>query len=119
MTSGLAVQPGIWVPIYSATKAAMHSFTLSLRHQLENTKIEVVEVLPPAVNTDLGGAGLHTFGAPVNEFIHAVFEGLKNQQVEIGFGGTEKRLHASKEEIEQGMKNAWQNFLKNNPDFLE
>jgi uncharacterized oxidoreductase len=36
----------VWVPIYSATKAAMHSFTLTLHHQLENTNIEVVGVLP-------------------------------------------------------------------------
>ncbi|MEK9198522.1 SDR family oxidoreductase [Ureibacillus sp. FSL E2-3493] len=117
VTSGLAIQPGVWVPIYSATKAAMHSFTVTLRQQLENTNVEVIEVLPPAVNTDLGGAGLHTFGAPLNDFINAIFEGLKNQQLEIGYGGTEKRLFASKEELEQGMKNAWENFLKRNPDF--
>lgn len=118
VTSGLAIQPGVWVPIYSATKAAMHSFTATLRQQLENTNVEVIEVLPPAVNTDLGGAGLHTFGAPLNDFINAIFEGLKNEQLEIGYGGTEKRLFASKEELEQGMKNAWENFLKRNPDFL-
>ncbi|RNC98047.1 SDR family oxidoreductase [Lysinibacillus halotolerans] len=117
VTSGLAIQPGVWVPIYSATKAAMHSFTVTLRQQLENTNVEVIEVLPPAVNTDLGGAGLHTFGAPLDDFINAIFEGLKNQQLEIGYGGTEKRLFASKEELEQGMKNAWENFLKRNPDF--
>lgn len=117
ITSGLAIQPGVWVPIYSATKAAMHSFTVTLRQQLENTSVEVVEVLPPAVNTDLGGVGLHTFGAPLNDFIAGIFDGLRNQKSEIGYGGTEKRLTATKEEIEQGMKNAWQNFLKNNPDF--
>ncbi|MCM3388356.1 SDR family NAD(P)-dependent oxidoreductase [Ureibacillus chungkukjangi] len=119
ITSGLAVQPGIWVPIYSATKAAMHSFTLTLREQLANTNVEVVEVLPPAVNTDLGGAGLHTFGAPLNEFISGIFDGLRSEKLEIGYEGTEKRLTATKEEIEQGMKNAWQNYLKNNPEFLK
>ncbi|MFC7686480.1 SDR family oxidoreductase [Ureibacillus sp. GCM10028918] len=118
ITSGLAIQPGIWVPIYSAAKAAMHSFTLTLRQQLENTSVEVVEILPPAVNTDLGGVGLHTFGAPLPDFIAGIFNGLKNGKSEIGYGGTEQRLTASKEEIEQGMKNAWQGFLKNNPDFL-
>lgn len=119
ITSGLAVQPGIWVPIYSATKAAMHSFTLTLRQQLANTNVEVVEVLPPAVNTDLGGVGLHTFGAPLIDFVAGIFDGLSNGKLEIGYGGTEQRLSASKEELEQGMKNAWQNFLKNNPDFLK
>ncbi|PYF08350.1 SDR family oxidoreductase [Ureibacillus chungkukjangi] len=119
ITSGLAVQPGTWVPIYSATKAAMHSFTLTLREQLASTNVEVVEVLPPAVNTDLGGVGLHTFGAPLNEFISGIFDGLRSEKREIGYGGTEKRLTATKEVIEQGMKNAWQNYLKNNPDFLK
>jgi len=118
ITSGLAIQPGVWVPIYSATKAAMHSFTITLRQQLENTGVEVIEVLPPAVNTDLGGAGLHTFGAPLNDFIASIFNGLKNNKIEIGYGGTEERLTAPKEQLEQGIKNAWQNFLKNNPDFL-
>ncbi|HWL11618.1 MAG TPA: SDR family NAD(P)-dependent oxidoreductase [Ureibacillus sp.] len=117
ITSGLAIQPGVWVPIYSATKAAMHSFTITLREQLENTSVEVVEVLPPAVNTDLGGAGLHTFGAPLNDFIASIFDGLREKKLEIGYGGTEERLTASKEVIEQGVKNAWQNFLNNNPDF--
>lgn len=118
ITSGLAIQPGVWVPIYSATKAAMHSFTITLRQQLENTGVEVIEVLPPAVNTDLGGAGLHTFGAPLNDFIASIFNGLKNNKIEIGYGGTEERLTAPKEQLEQGIKNAWQNFLKNNSDFL-
>jgi uncharacterized oxidoreductase len=118
ITSGLAIMPGVWVPIYSATKAAMHSFTLTLRHQLENTKIEVIEVLPPAVNTDLGGVGLHTFGAPLDDFADSIFNGLKNGQNEIGYGGTEKRIGAPREEIEQGIKMAWKNFLKNNPEFL-
>lgn len=119
VTSCLAVQPGVWVPIYSATKAAMHSFTLTLRHQLESTDIEVIEVLTPAVNTDLGGVGLHTFGATLNDFAGRIFEGFKSGRLEIGYGGTEQRLSASREEIEHGIKMAWQNFLKNNPEFRD
>lgn len=117
ITSGLALQPGVWVPIYSATKAAMHSFTISLRQQLADSKVEVIEVFPPAVNTDLGGVGLHTFGAPLKDFIEGIFEGIRNGQLEIGYGGTEKRLTASKDEIEQGVTNSWKSFLNNNPDF--
>ncbi|MCM3726920.1 SDR family NAD(P)-dependent oxidoreductase [Neobacillus cucumis] len=117
VTSGLAVMTGVWVPVYSATKAALHSFTTSLRHQLEETNIEVIEILPPAVNTDLGGAGLHTFGAPLTDFADTIFAELEKGEVEIGYGGTKERLQATREEIMHGIKGAWKNFLKNNPSF--
>ncbi|SDM92866.1 SDR family oxidoreductase [Sediminibacillus halophilus] len=117
VSSGLAFTPGVWVPVYSATKAAIHSFTMSLRLQLAATGTEVIEVLPPAVNTDLGGKGLHTFGADLNEFVDSVYSRIKQGDQEIGFGASEKRLRASREELEEGTKQAWENFLKNNPEF--
>jgi uncharacterized oxidoreductase len=52
VTSGLAYMPVSQYAGYCASKAAMHSFTLSLQHQLKNTNIKVVEVLPPTVDTD-------------------------------------------------------------------
>jgi uncharacterized oxidoreductase len=42
-------------PVYDATKAAIHAFTLALRHQLKTTGIRVVEMAPPIVDTELGG----------------------------------------------------------------
>ncbi|WP_053217569.1 SDR family oxidoreductase [Virgibacillus senegalensis] len=118
VSSGLAFTPGVWVPVYSASKAAIHSFTISLRLQLAETGTEVIEVLPPAVNTDLGGAGQHTFGADLNEFADSVYNRIKQGDLEIGFGASEKRLRASRDELEEGTKKAWENFLRNNPDFL-
>jgi uncharacterized oxidoreductase len=53
VTSGLAFVPLSRTPTYSATKAALHSYTQSLRHQLRNSTIEVLELAPPAVATDL------------------------------------------------------------------
>lgn len=76
VTSGLAFTPAAFAPVYSATKAALHSFTVSLRHQLAPAGIRVLEIVPPAVNTDLGGAGLHTFGVPVDAFADAVLARL-------------------------------------------
>jgi len=52
VTSGLAFVPLVATATYSATKAAMHSYTVSLREALKG-KVEVIEVAPPAVRTDL------------------------------------------------------------------
>ena len=53
VASGLAFVPLPPAPIYSATKAAIHSYTQSLRFQLEETGVEVIELMPPGVKTDL------------------------------------------------------------------
>ena len=53
VTSGLAFIPLAATPTYNATKAALHSWTQSLRHQLRDTAVEVLELAPPAVATDL------------------------------------------------------------------
>lgn len=100
VTSGLSFAPLANVPIYCATKAALHSFTLSLRHQLRETPIEVVEIVPPAVDTDLGGPGLHTFGADVNEFADAVMARLAQGELEIGYGFAEATRQASRQELD-------------------
>src|SRR5579875_3320613 len=77
VTSGLAFTPLARVPVYCGTKAFFHSFTLSLRHLLKLKNIEVIEIIPPALNTDLGGKGLHDIHPPVSEFIKTIFEQLK------------------------------------------
>ncbi|GAB2544991.1 SDR family oxidoreductase [Rufibacter soli] len=98
VTSGLAFTPATFAPIYCATKAALHSYTMSLRHLLAKTQVEVVEIVPPAVNTDLGGVGLHTFGADLNEFADAVMQRVDQGELEVGFGSSEERRNASRAE---------------------
>lgn len=100
VSSGLAFTPMAIAPIYSATKAGIHSFTMSLRLQLSHTGVKVIEVAPPAVNTDLGGVGLHTFGEPVDAFADGIFEALEEGQEEIGYGTSEKALRMSRDEID-------------------
>jgi uncharacterized oxidoreductase len=101
ITSGLAFAPLARTPVYSATKAALHSFTLSLRHQLNDTPVKVIEIAPPAVDTDLGGPGLHTFGVNVDEFADATFARLAGEDLEIGYGFGESARTASRAELDQ------------------
>lgn len=101
VTSGLAFSPLANVPVYSATKAALRSFTLSLRHQLEGTSVEVIEVIPPAVDTDLGGPGLHTFGVNVDDFAESIIQALAKGEQEVAFGMSEKSRHASAAELRE------------------
>ena len=108
VTSGLAFAPLTKTPVYSATKAFFHSFTLSLRHLLKAKNIEVVEIIPPALNTDLGGKGLHDAAPPVGDFIKAIFEQLKDGKTELSFGFSEAMTKASQEDL----KNA---FNRMNP----
>jgi len=54
VSSGLAFIPLARFPVYCATKAAVHSFTMSLRHQLKASGVRVVELIPPYVATELG-----------------------------------------------------------------
>jgi uncharacterized oxidoreductase len=53
VSSGLGIVPLVIVPIYSATKSALHSFSISLRKQLEATTVKVFEIFPPIVDTAL------------------------------------------------------------------
>ncbi len=99
VTSGLSFAPLTKVPVYSATKAFFHSFTLSLRHLLKAKNIEVIEMIPPALNTDLGGKGLHNAAPPVSVFIEAVFNQLKEGKTELTFGFSEAMANASQADL--------------------
>lgn len=108
VTSGLSFAPLAKVPVYSATKAFFRSFTLSLRYLLKEKSIEVVELIPPALNTDLGGKGLHDAAPPVSDFIDAVFQQLQEGRTEATFGFSEAMVKAGPDDL----KNA---FNRMNP----
>jgi uncharacterized oxidoreductase len=81
VSSGLAFVPMAMTPTYCATKAAIHSYTQSLRYQLKETKVEVLELVPPYVATELMGAQMakDPRAMPLDEFITEVMEILKTQ----------------------------------------
>jgi uncharacterized oxidoreductase len=70
VTSQLAFLPKVRVPTYCATKAALHSYTQSLRFQLRNTSVQVIEIIPPRVQTGLRDERDYEPNAmPVDEYI--------------------------------------------------
>ena len=77
----------------------MRSFTLSLRHILKSKTIEVIEMIPPALNTDLGGKGLHDAYPSVSDFVKAVFQQMKNGKTELTFGTSEARAKENNDAI--------------------
>jgi len=104
VTSGLSLCPLVKVANYSASKAFMHSFTMSMQKELENRNIEVIEMIPPALNTDLGGKGLHDWAPPVSGFIDAIFEQLRQGKSHLTYGTSESLLQANPEQIRQAFE---------------
>src|ERR1700687_2319086 len=81
VSSGLAFVPFARFPVYCATKAAVHSFSVSLRQQRKDPNVKVLELIPPYVDTELGGGSkTRPTGAPVpmplEEFISTTMQEL-------------------------------------------
>ena len=93
ISSGLAFLPIARYPIYCATKAFVHSFTMSLRHQLRSTNVRVVELAPPWVATDLDASharpaeheGIRRM--PLPDFIAAAMQELSSGAEELKVAG--------------------------------
>jgi uncharacterized oxidoreductase len=99
VTSGLAFIPPAFAPVYGATKAALHSYTMSVRFLLKDTTVQVIEIVPPAVKTNLGGS--HNFGEDLDVFSDSVFARLIKGEKEIGFAMSEDGRNASRPQINE------------------
>lgn len=97
-TSGLAMTPLMRCPNYSASKAALHAWILCLREQVRGlpSGLKVVELLPPAVQTELHDERHQpdlkdgrSMGMPLGEFTEGAWEGLVKgwEQIPVGFAG--------------------------------
>src|SRR4051795_12820049 len=104
VSSGLAFVPLPSNPIYSATKAAVHSYTQSLRFQLEDSGVEVIELMPPAVRTDL-----------TDEFAeHGISMISTEELVKLSFDA----LRAGKQEIRPGQSKQLAFMRRLAPSFI-
>jgi uncharacterized oxidoreductase len=102
VTSGLAFVPVSGASVYCGTKAFLRSFTLSLRHSLKSTGIEVIEIIPPALSTDISGGKNRNMGYPsVDDFIESIFQQLKKGKTELTFGTSETRAKATNDAIRE------------------
>src|SRR5580692_10105803 len=81
ITSGLAFLPMAITPTYCATKAAIHSYSQSLRYQLRSTKLQVIEIIPPYLRTGLMGAGqaADERAMPLDDFINETMAIITSQ----------------------------------------
>jgi uncharacterized oxidoreductase len=100
VSSGLAFVPMARFPVYCATKAAVHSFTLSVRHQLKGLGVKVIELIPPYVATELGGAGkpVGTGGSqpmPLQAFIAETMQELAGEEEDVAIGDAKKLVAAT------------------------
>lgn len=80
VSSGLAFVPMAMTPTYCATKAAIHSYTQSLRYQLKNSRVQVIELVPPYVQTELMGPAMASDpnAMPLKDFISETMNILRN-----------------------------------------
>jgi len=99
VSSGLAFVPLAVFPVYCATKAAVHSFSQSLRHQLKDSKVKVIELIPPYVATELGGGAQAPAVAlrqmPLETFVAETMKELAGDADEIAIGGAKNLFAAS------------------------
>ncbi|KAF7971827.1 hypothetical protein HWV62_19833 [Athelia sp. TMB] len=131
ITSGLAITPSPWVPNYGATKAALHSFSVSLSFQLTDTNVRVMEIFPPLVESELHDREytmpfgelpfnhaeaidqgttdkLSRIWMPVEEFTGLAMDGLKRGDVQIPVGNAKdsfEKFEKGKMEVVKGMIN--------------
>ena len=106
ISSGLAFVPIAMMPLYCATKAAIHSFSISLRHQLRNTSIKVFEIIPPTTDTELDrGArdkrGQTDRGIEPEVVAASAIEAVEKDNYEVAIGQAQFLMDNSRKEPER------------------
>lgn len=99
VTDEVAFVPVVAFPVYCAAKAALHSFTLSLRSQLEGSPVQVVEIVPPQCKTGMKGRYEKAEAVDPAELAQNVVNQIYRGEQEIGYGGSLHVLRANKAEL--------------------
>jgi uncharacterized oxidoreductase len=110
VSSGLGFNPMPATPIYNATKAAIHTYSLVLRQQLKGTSVKILEIVPPMVDTDLNKEGRDAAhvkyrGIGLQEYIPTVVRGLENNAETIFYGDAGKVMTDPRGEVEKRLLN--------------
>ncbi|KAI9058840.1 NAD-P-binding protein [Trametes sanguinea] len=113
ISSGLSIVPSAAVPDYSATKAALHSLSISLRLQLAMTKVQVIEILPPLVESELHDHQgktpvLSKVWMPLKEFTEHAMAGLIRGDPNVPVGNASQDFN----HFEKGKQEAAQKFYE-------
>jgi len=106
ISSGLAFVPIAIMPVYCATKAAIHSFSLSLRHQLKGTSIKIFEIIPPTTDTELDrGArdkrGQADRGVKPEVVAASAIEAMEKDNYEVAIGQAQFLMDSSRKDPER------------------
>jgi len=106
VSSGLGFVPIAAMPVYCATKAGVHLFTVSLRHQLKGTPVKVFEIVPPMVDTELGRDTTEELesgyrGIPPAQVATETMRALRRDEFEILVGEAKDLLSRSRSEPEK------------------
>ncbi|KAL0067642.1 hypothetical protein AAF712_005357 [Marasmius tenuissimus] len=112
VTSGLAVVPATHLSNYSASKAALHSMTMSLQSQFQGTNIHFIEVVPPLVESELHDhegttEKLSKFWMPLDQYVALTLEGLQKGEPHVSCGAAAAAFDRfEKEKYDLAMKKA-------------
>jgi uncharacterized oxidoreductase len=102
ISSGLGFTPLAQVPVYCATKAAIHPLSLSLRRQLGSTRVRVFEIAPPIVSTELAGRRRrpeeNEYMMSAKEVAQGIVSALENDTYEVALGAAAS-LHQQRDRL--------------------
>jgi uncharacterized oxidoreductase len=111
VTDILAFCPLARYPTFSATKAGLHSFTMSLRHQLKETSVKVVEIVPPLMEPTKLPSELQGISTNMVDFAKSTIDQLLNGVPEIGYHTSEEIIRHGPRDVLDKTFEEWNNYL--------